>query len=280
VTAGDIDTIAQGDSSRILEPQGIIARNPVEWRALWAAHAGPGSPEPAVDFDSRMVAAVFAGERPSSGYEITIAGHQREGASLVLLVDERRPAPHVVTAPVLATPFHIVTVPRHDGNVEFAPLASTAPAAPVAPVRPAAPISGPRQTRSSSVSATSRRCHEPAPSSTGLSPQAAAALAYLAGPFSGALLIGTERTSRFVKFHAWQSLVGLGVLGGTALLLLVLAFLMLVVSPTAFWTMLWLSAISAGAWVVLWGICLFQAYKGRLWKLPLAGSFAERRAGL
>ena len=280
MTAGDIDTIAHGDGSRILEPQGIIARNPVEWRALWAAHAGPGSAEPAVDFDSRMVAAVFAGERPSSGYEITIAGRQREGASLVLLVDERRPAPQAVTASVLATPFHIVTVPRHDGNVEFVPRATTAPAAPGAPVRHAPPISGPPQSRIGSASAASRRRHEPAPSSTGLSPQTAAALAYLAGPFSGALLIGTERTSRFVKFHAWQSLVGLGALGGTALLLLVLAFLMLVVSPTAFRTMLWLSAISAGAWLILWGLCLFQAYRGRLWKLPLAGSFAERRAGI
>ena len=58
-----------------------------------------------------------------------------------------------------------------------------------------------------------RRRHEPAPSSTGLQPTVAGALAYLAGPLSGALLIGVERTSRFVKFHAWQALVALGGLG-------------------------------------------------------------------
>jgi uncharacterized membrane protein len=125
-----------------------------------------------------------------------------------------------------------------------------------------------------------RHRHEPAPSSTGLSPPVAGALAYLAGPLSGALLLRVERTSRFVKFHAWQALVGFGALGGLALLLLLLAFVLLVLSPTAFWTTLWLAAVTAAAWVVLWAICLVQAYRGRLWKLPIAGPYAERRAGL
>ena len=52
----------------------------------------------------------------------------------------------------------------------------------------------------------------PAPSSTGLTPQVAGALAYLAGPFLGALLLATEDSSRFVKFHAWQAIIGLGAL--------------------------------------------------------------------
>ena len=59
-----------------------------------------------------------------------------------------------------------------------------------------------------------------------------------------------------------------------------LAFLMLLVSPVAFWTMLWVSAILGALWVIVWAVCLVQAYRGRLWKLPVAGSFAERRAGL
>ena len=105
-------------------------------------------------------------------------------------------------------------------------------------------------------------------------------LAYLAGPFSGALLVAIEETSRFVKFHAWQSLVGLGVLGVAALICLGLAFLMLLISPAIFWGMLWLAAIGAAAWVVLWATCMVQAYRGRVWKLPFAGPYAERRAGL
>jgi uncharacterized membrane protein len=119
-----------------------------------------------------------------------------------------------------------------------------------------------------------------APSSTGLTPQAAGALAYLAGPFSGALLLATENSSRFVKFHAWQALIGLGTLLVLALTFLMLAFALLIVSATAFWTMLWVAAIMAITWLIAWGICLFQAYHGRVWKLPLLGSFAARRVGL
>jgi uncharacterized membrane protein len=125
-----------------------------------------------------------------------------------------------------------------------------------------------------------RRRHEPAPSSTGLAPHVAAALAYLAGPFSGALLIAIETTSRFVAFHAWQALVVLGLFGVAALLFLGLAFVMLVVSPAVFWALVWLAALTAAAWIVLWAACLIQAFRGRLWKLPVAGPFAARRAGL
>lgn len=128
--------------------------------------------------------------------------------------------------------------------------------------------------------ASAQRRHEPAPSSTGLRPPIAGVLAYLAGPFSGVLVLMTEQSSRFVKFHAWQSLVGLGALGMAALICLGLAFLMLVISPALFWGMLWLAASGAAAWLLLWGICMVQAYRGRLWRLPFAGRYAERRAGL
>jgi uncharacterized membrane protein len=121
---------------------------------------------------------------------------------------------------------------------------------------------------------------EPDGSSTGLTPQLAALLAYLAGPFSGALVLAVEHRSRYVRFHAWQSVFGLGGLGVAAGLFLFLAFVLLIVSPTAFWAMLWLAAISAVTWVVVWGLCLLHAYQGRVWKLPLAGEYAERYAAL
>ena len=87
-------------------------------------------------------------------------------------------------------------------------------------------------------------------------------MAYLGGPFSGALVLATERTSGFVRFHAWQALIGLGLLGLAAVVALVAAFAFLVFSPTAFWVMLWLSASIAVAWVAAWGLCLFHAANG------------------
>ena len=254
-----VETIAHGNSSRIAQPRRVLARTAEEWRALWAAHSGPEAPEPPIDFAARMVAGVFAGERPTSGFGVRITGTHRDGASLVVSVEEQRPPDGAMTAQVITSPFHLVSLPRYDGRIMFGEGDGKGGAAPPS---------------------SSRRRHEPAPSSTGLTPPAAAALSYLAGPFSGALLLAVEKTSRFVKFHAWQSLIGLGLLGVASTLLLLLAFAMLIVSPTAFWVMLWLAAITAAGWVVVWAACVVQAYRGRLWKLPLAGGYAERRAGL
>lgn len=115
-------------------------------------------------------------------------------------------------------------------------------------------------------------------SSTGLEPQFAAALAYLAGPFSGLVILLAERTNRYVRFHAWQAVAGLGALGLLVVVLWLAAFLGLFVSPSLFRTLLALAVITAVLWVVLWAVCLFKAFGGAAWKLPLAGSFAQRRA--
>ena len=115
-------------------------------------------------------------------------------------------------------------------------------------------------------------------SGTGLEPQFAAALAYLAGPFSGATILVAERTNRFVRFHAWQSIVALGGLGFLAALFLTSAFLGLFLSPAAFTTLYWLAGITAVVTLLVWALCLVKAFGGSAWRLPIAGNYAARRA--
>jgi len=115
-------------------------------------------------------------------------------------------------------------------------------------------------------------------SGTGLEPQFAAALAYLAGPFSGVTILIAERTNRFVRFHAWQSIVALGGLGFLAALFLTCAFLGLFLSPVAFTTLYWLAGITAVVTLLVWALCLVKAFGGSAWRLPLAGHYAARRA--
>lgn len=117
-----------------------------------------------------------------------------------------------------------------------------------------------------------------AASSTGLQPAFAAGLAYLAGPFSGLVMLFAERTNRYVRFHAWQAIVGLGGLGLLATVSLLSAFFGLFLSPGMFRTFYVLSAVLALLWLVAWGFCLVKAFGGSAWKLPLVGGFAERRA--
>ena len=115
------------------------------------------------------------------------------------------------------------------------------------------------------------------PSTTGLSTHVAASLAYLAGPFSGVLVLLAERTNSFVRFHAWQSVVGLGGLGLLVALLLGAAFLSLVfVSASAFRILMAGFWAAWAAWIVCWVLCLVRAFTRRRWKLPIAGAYAER----
>jgi uncharacterized membrane protein len=116
-----------------------------------------------------------------------------------------------------------------------------------------------------------------APSTTGLDPTLAAALAYLAGPFSGVLVLLAEKTNRYVTFHAWQAIIGLGGLAGLSVLLLLFAFLTLFLSPLVFTILYRLAAVAGLAWIIAWMICLYKAFTGEAWKLPLAGDRAERR---
>jgi uncharacterized membrane protein len=124
------------------------------------------------------------------------------------------------------------------------------------------------------VQASSRM--SPGPSSTGLHPRTASALAYLSGPFSGALILLAESSNADVRFHAWQSIIGLGGLALAVLASYFLAFVMFFLSATAVSLMLGVATV---IWIVLaiaWAICLWKAFSGERWKLPLAGDYAER----
>lgn len=255
----DITTLARGDGSGIVEPRRAIVRDGDDWRALWAAHAGSAAAAPPVDFTARMVAAAFAGERPTPGYQVEISGTGRDGAALTVAVEERRPRPGMMAAQMIVTPFHIVTLPRYDGEVRFVDGAAP-PAEPPARLDPPPPSAA-------------------APSSTGLDPNVAAALAYIAGPFSAVLVLLAERANSYVRFHAWQSILGLGGLGLLAVATLLLSFLTLLLSPLVFTLMYRVSAAIACVWLVVWAFCLVKAYTGSRFRLPLVGNIAERRAG-
>ncbi len=280
---GDVATLARGDDSRLVQPRRFVIRDSHSFNAVYAAHAGPDATVPAVDFETHMVAAVFAGERPMSGFSVAVIGTRREGADLVVVIDEHRdehgdersPDPDRVVAQIVVSPYHIVTLPRDDGEIRFN-LAD--------PGGQQTIVFKPQRRAGSTATSVVRRqssaidAEQGASVYTGLTPSVAASLAYLAGPLSGALLLATEPSSRFVRFHAWQSVLALGLLGIAAVGCLGLAFVLLVVSPTAFWTMLWLAAATGTVWIGVWGLCVVSAYKGRALKLPLAGDYAERHA--
>jgi hypothetical protein len=111
-------TLARSATSGIDQARQVVVKTADDWRALWKEHA-PMKPLPEVDFAQSLVLAVFMGSHPTGGYTIEIRRVRAEPDGLVVEYAEGRPGPGDMTAQVITSPCHIVTVPQHEGNVTF-----------------------------------------------------------------------------------------------------------------------------------------------------------------
>lgn len=114
------ESLDHGTWSGIREPLRAVIRDQAAWQELWARHvAGRPTPPPPVDFTREMVIAFFLGERPESGWQVTVR-------AVVLLLDHITvemglvaPAAGAMVSQVLTQPHHLVKVARHDVPVDF-----------------------------------------------------------------------------------------------------------------------------------------------------------------
>ena len=105
-------------------------------------------------------------------------------------------------------------------------------------------------------------------SSTGLDPNLAGLLCYLAGFVTGVVFLIIEKENRFVRFHAYQSLA---VFGALFVVSLIAGFIPLI-GPL-------ISILLAPVCLILWILLMVKAYQGELFKLPVAGDWAEDQSG-
>ena len=104
-------------------------------------------------------------------------------------------------------------------------------------------------------------------SSTGLNENIAGLLCYVLGWVSGIVFLLLERESKFVKFHAAQSIIVFGVLSVVNSVLGWIPVLGLIVGI--------ISGILA---FVLWILLMVKASQGERYKVKWAGDYAERWA--
>jgi uncharacterized membrane protein len=104
-------------------------------------------------------------------------------------------------------------------------------------------------------------------SSTGLDANLAAMLCYAVGWVTGLIFFVIEKDSRFVKFHAMQSLVVWIAVSVLWYFVLMIPIIGLFLSPFMFLAI-----------VILWILLMVKAYNGEKFKMPLAGDFAEQQA--
>ena len=117
-------------------------------------------------------------------------------------------------------------------------------------------------------------------SSTGLDGNVAAALSYILGLVTGVIFFAIEKESRFVKFHAMQSMM------------VAVAVMAIYIAYTVVWMILWripflgwlaglVGTLGYGvlvlAFLALWIICMYKAFSGERFKLPYIGELAEQQ---
>lgn len=103
--------------------------------------------------------------------------------------------------------------------------------------------------------------------SSGLDENVAGALAYGLGWITGALFLVLEPSNRFVRFHAWQSVI---LFGALSIAWFIAVSIPLFGTIVAFIIIPPLSAI-------LWLMLMYKAYHGHRYKVPYAGDMAEHR---
>jgi uncharacterized membrane protein len=116
------------------------------------------------------------------------------------------------------------------------------------------------------------------PNQSGLSDNAAGAIAYLTFiPAIIFLVIEPYNKNPYVRFHSWQcillSIAAIVIDVALSIVLGIMMFMLPFFVVRVFWPIIEL------AWLLIWLLCIFNAFNGKLFRLPIIGDFAAKQAG-
>uniref|UniRef100_A0A7C3RCD4 DUF4870 domain-containing protein n=1 Tax=Archaeoglobus fulgidus TaxID=2234 RepID=A0A7C3RCD4_ARCFL len=111
--------------------------------------------------------------------------------------------------------------------------------------------------------------------SVGLDENLEGALAYLLGFVTGIVFLIIEKESKFVRFHAMQSTI---TFAGFWILSMILSYALIpVVGFGLFFLFSGIVMLINIAALITWLICMYKAYRGEWFKLPIVGDIAEQQ---
>jgi len=102
--------------------------------------------------------------------------------------------------------------------------------------------------------------------SSGMQQNVGGLLSYLLWWVTGIIFFIIEKENKFVRFHAFQSILAFGAI---TIIQIILSFI-----PIIGWILgiiVWIGS------VILWIVCMMKAYQGKLYKLPIVGNIAEKQ---
>jgi len=120
VVAVNYEVIQQGTYSGMKESFAGVIKNKKDWQDLWKKHVGlivPQPPLPEVNFDNEVVAAIFAGEKRTSGYQILPQEIKTEGNDVVLRYRQTEPPANSFTLQVLTQPHLMIKIQKPKNGI-------------------------------------------------------------------------------------------------------------------------------------------------------------------
>jgi hypothetical protein len=110
----DFSVLATGYNSRYEGGRSLqLITNQTDWASAWEVIGrGSAAPMPEVNFNTRAVLIAYQGRKNTGGYNISIAEIRREGATLVVRVNEQTPESGDFVTEALTSPFVAVSIPR------------------------------------------------------------------------------------------------------------------------------------------------------------------------
>ncbi len=95
----------------------------------------------------------------------------------------------------------------------------------------------------------------------------AALLSYLLGFITGIVFFILEKDSKYVKFHAMQSIL-------VSVAIMIVNFILGLI-PILGWILAFLISVAS---IILWIVLMIKAYKYTWFKLPVIGEIAEKQS--
>jgi hypothetical protein len=116
------EVIQQGTYSGKKDSVAQVITNKKDWEQLWKQHVSvlvPQPPAPDMDFDTNVVAVIFAGEKNTGGYGVVIKSVSAEADDVVLKYRFTEPQPNSFTLQVISQPFAMVRIEKPKGTVKL-----------------------------------------------------------------------------------------------------------------------------------------------------------------
>lgn len=113
----EFETIAKSFASGHPDKTSYVITTREEWGRLWdttLSNTYPRPPAPEIDFIQHSIIAVFQGNQPSSGYDISITKIVKSGKKLKVYVKEVSPDLPCKVLLVITQPFQIIQTEKID----------------------------------------------------------------------------------------------------------------------------------------------------------------------